>query len=118
MHEQLYNRRPAYQNSEIVSLFVNKIKENSDDIKSLAKRYDVEESIIKFMLDKRCHYSYKMLKITSDYLRIPYEELTNILEDDEKINPRANTSEDTGELFGIINYMFNEMIKHKRMSCE
>ena len=118
VHEQLYNRRPAYQNSEIVSLFVNKIKENSDDIKSLAKRYDVEESIIKFMLDKRCHYSYKMLKITSDYLRIPYEELTNILEDDEKINPRANTSEDTGELFGIINYMFNEMIKHKRMSCE
>lgn len=118
VHEQLYNRRPAYQNSEIVSLFIKKIKENNDDIKSLAKRYDVEESIIKFMLDKRCHYSYKMLKIASDYLRIPYEELTNILEDDEKINPRANTSEDTGELFGIINYMFNEMIKHKRMSCE
>ena len=59
-----------------------------------------------------------MLEIASDYLEIPYDELTAILEDDEKISPRANTDEDTGELFGIINYMFNEMIKHKRLSCE
>ena len=97
---------------------IEKINENNEDIKVLAQKYDVEESIIEFMLDKRCRYSYKMLEIASDYLEIPYDELTAILEDDEKISPRANTDEDTGELFGIINYMFNEMIKHKRLSCE
>lgn len=118
VQEQLYNRRPAYQNNEIVSLFSKKINENNEDIKVLAQKYDVEESIIEFMLDKRCRYSYKMLEIASDYLEIPYDELTAILEDDEKISPRANTDEDIGELFGIINYMFNEMIKHKRLSCE
>lgn len=116
MHEQLYNRRSAYQNNEIVNLFVNCMKENEDNIKSIATRYDVDKSIIEFMLDKRCHYSYKMLKIASDYLQIPYAELTAILEDEEKKSPRTNTSEDTRELFGIINYMFNEMIKHQRMS--
>lgn len=118
VQEQLYNRRPVYQNNEIVSLFSKKIIENNEDIKTIAERYNVEKSVIEFMLDKRCRYSYKMLKIASDYLDIPYEDLTGILEDDEKINPRANTSEDTGELFGIINYMFNEMIRHKRLSCE
>lgn len=118
VEEQLYNRRPAYQNNEIVSLFNKKINEKNDNTKTIAERYNVDESLIEFMLDKRCRYSYKMLKIASDYLDIKYEQLTDILEDDEKINPRANTSEDTGELFGIINYMFNEIIKHKRLSCD
>lgn len=118
VEEQLYNRRPAYQNNEIVSLFNKKINEKNDNTKTIAERYNVDEALIEFMLDKRCRYSYKMLKIASDYLDIKYEQLTDILEDDEKINPRANTSEDTGELFGIINYMFNEIIKHKRLSCD
>ena len=45
VQEQLYNRRPAYQNNEIVSLFSKKINENNEDIKVLAQKYDVEESI-------------------------------------------------------------------------
>jgi hypothetical protein len=118
VQEQLYNRRPAYQNNEIVSLFAKRISERNDDIITIAKRYDVEESLIQFMLDKRYRYSYKMLKIASNYLDIPYEELTGILEDEEKVSLRANTSDDTGDLFGIMNYMFNEMIKHERLSCE
>ena len=32
VQEQLYNRRPAYQNNEIVSLFSKKINENNEDI--------------------------------------------------------------------------------------
>lgn len=114
--EELYNRRPAYQNNEISDLFSKKIEMTNDNIKNIARKYDVDESIIKFMCDKRCNYSYKMLKIASDYLHIPYEQLTEILVDDEKVSLRAEKPTDTDELFGIINYMFSEMIRHKRMA--
>ncbi|MEG1870912.1 MAG: hypothetical protein RR192_02820, partial [Peptostreptococcaceae bacterium] len=54
VQEQLYNRRPAYQNNEIVSLFSKKIAENNEEKKSIAEKYNVDESVIEFMLDKRC----------------------------------------------------------------
>lgn len=62
------------------------------------------------MLDKKCRYSYNMLKIASDYLNIPYDELTDILTDEE-----INVSKGNKEFNEIINYIFNEMIKHKRL---
>lgn len=121
MYENIYNERPKYTSNEIVSLFKKKFYESNDNISSVAERYKVNEETINHMMNKKCQYSYKMLKIASDYLDITYDELTDILVDDEKVNLRSNTHEnmrDSEELFNLINYMFNEMIKHKRMSCD
>lgn len=113
MKEKIYNKRPAYLNNEIVKLFNDKIKENNEDIQTIAKRYNVNECIIKYMLDRKCRYSYKMLNIASDYLNIPYDELTSILIDDE-----YKLSKEHKELNKIITYIFDEMIKHKRLSSK
>lgn len=116
MYETLYKQRPAYTNNEIVNLFNEKMKNESILEEELANRYDTEVDTIKYMRSTKCRYSYPMLKIASDFLEINYEDLTSILVDDEDFSPRADTEEETGEFFGFLNYIFNEMIRQERLS--
>ena len=116
MYASLYNQRPAYTNNEIVNLFNSKIKmENlSEDL--LAEKYNTTINTIHQMRNKKCRYSYQMLKIASNFLNIPYKELTAILIDDGNFSLRADTENDTEEFFGFVNYLFNEIIKQERLS--
>ena len=117
MSNEFSSRRPAYTNSEIVSMFNKKFSENADSYTDLAKRYDTEEKTIKLMSDITCRYNYEMLKIASDYLEISYKDLVAIIEDDENnYSLRANSTEAAKELNEILNYLFNEMINQERIA--
>ncbi|MDK0764048.1 hypothetical protein ACSXAB_08690 [Clostridium perfringens] len=117
MSNEFSSRRPAYTNSEIVSMFNKKFSENADSYTDLAKRYEVEEKTIKLMSDITCRYNYEMLKIASDYLEISYKDLVAIIEDDENnYSLRANSTEAAKELNEILNYLFNEMINQERIA--
>jgi hypothetical protein len=113
---QLVNRRPAYTNNEIANLFKSKFLSEGKTFENISKEYMISSQTIQYMLTDKCHYSFEMLKFASKYLEIPYMELTQILEDDNKFSCRTDKDENSDELFNIINFMFNEMIKQERLS--
>ncbi|EJT6560045.1 hypothetical protein P5E85_12055 [Clostridium perfringens] len=111
------SKRPLYTNNEIVSLFNNKKKEANDTTYDLAKRFDVNERTIELMQDRTCQYNFKMLKIASEYLAIPYKSLVSFIEDEEDFcSLRANSTEEAKELNDVLNYIFDEMINQERLA--
>lgn len=116
MYTTLYKQRPAYTNNEIVNLFNEKIEKEQITEEELAEKYNTDIQMIRYMRNKKCRYSYQMLKIAADFLEVSYEDLTSIVIDDEEFSPRADTEEETGEFFGFLDYLFSEMIKQERLS--
>ena len=109
-------KRPAYTNNEIVSMFVNKMERDAKTTEKLAEEYNVNKSVIDFMCDRHCQYNYQMLNIASDFLNIDYDNLVEIVEDDENCSLRADDTEAAIELEETLNYLFNEMINQRRLA--
>lgn len=112
---ELVNKRPAYTNNEIVKELRSKAHVNRHNAAQIAEFCNSDQDTIELMMSGNCKYSFKMLKVASLYLEIPYNELTKVLEDDVNFSCRGCTDEDTNDLFDIINFMFNEMIKQQRL---
>lgn len=111
------SKRPLYTNNEIVSLFNNKKKEANDTTYDLAKRFKIDEKTIELMQDRACQYNFKMLKIASEYLDIPYKSLVSFIEDDgDFCSLRANSTEEVKELNDVLSYIFDEMINQERLA--
>lgn len=113
---ELVNKRPAYTNNEIVLELKKKSQINNHSAVELASFCDIDINTAELMLSGKCKYSFRMLKAASLYLNIPYNELTRVLEDDVNFSCRGCTDDETEDLFDIINFMFNEMIKQQRLA--
>lgn len=117
MSSELTCKRPAYTNNEIVDLFNKKLIATGDSLDKVAQKYGVDIKIIEYMKDRVCEYNYKMLKIVSDYLDIPYNDLVAFVEDDQDLcSLRADNTEAANELNDVLNYLFNEIINQERIA--
>lgn len=114
--QEVINKRAAYLNCEIVNEFSNKMQATNLSKKDIAYKYNLSEDDVEYMLDENNYYDIKMLKVASDFLNIPFSELTSILEDDGHVSCRGNVDDETNELFDIINFLFDDMIKQERMA--
>jgi len=114
--QDVINKRAAYLNCEIVNEFSNKMKTTNLSKKDIANKYNLSKADVEYMLDENNYYDINMLKVASDFLNIPFSELTSILEDDGHVSCRGNVDDETNELFDIINFLFDDMIKQERMA--
>lgn len=115
------NERSAYSNSEIALLLKQRMLERShnvDDLFSIYKiKYELKEKqIIEYMLSGNVNYNLNMIEIASDYLNIPFDELTEILVDDNEISFRHNCDNDCNEFIDLVNYLFSEMIRQEKFN--
>ncbi|MCW8000009.1 hypothetical protein CFK35_19305, partial [Clostridium sp. cpc1] len=59
-----------------------------------------------------------MFEIASDFLKIEFEELTRIIEDNEEVDYRSfgNEDKDAKQFCEIVNILFSEMIENKNLN--
>lgn len=110
------NERPAYTSNEIVATLKATMKKQNHSAVDLANMYSTSRHVVEVMLDENTYYSYEMMEIASDYIKVPFEDLTKVLEDDNHISCRGEVDEETDELFDIINYVFDEIIRQERLA--
>lgn len=118
----MFNKRVAYTDNEIANLMKMKMKENkhnADDLFSLYKdKYSIESiALIQKMLSGTSIYNVKMLDIASEYLNISYDDLTNIIEDNDDASFRKGASDEEAENFiNLVSGLFSEIIRQKKLN--
>ncbi len=111
------NSRPKYTDYEICNLFKKKRKDLDLGISEVAKHYNTDETIISFLDEFKSNLSLEMIEIASDFLSIEFNELTDILVDDDlKISARGALDEGSMVVFDTANNIFNKLIHQIRMS--
>lgn len=116
MYAELANSRPKYTDNEISFYFNQKRLKDNESLEQIANRFNVNVDIIRYLDENEGNLSMDMIEIASKYLDISYDELTEILVDDNEVSCRGNNKEDAQNLISIVNIMFNEMIMQKKLS--
>ena len=116
-----YNKRSAYSNNEIASFFKKKMEENKHSIKDIVKIYkpkysEIDNKTVEYMISGTVFYDLTMLEIASEYLEIPFNDLTNIIEDDIHISYRKSDDPDQKDFVDLVNYLFSEMIRQDKLN--
>lgn len=118
MKEFKASKRPAYTYQEISDLIKEKLEKENQTIKDLQKKYpDISLEKMEDMLNNKKNYSITMLKTASYFLKIPFEELTKVIEDKTPVSFRINQNinEDILLFYELINDLFDEMIIQSKL---
>ncbi|APU61175.1 hypothetical protein [Clostridium botulinum] len=118
-----YNCRPAYNETEISKNIKEKLKRENMSLQKFYEEYSSKyksfnKEILDMMLSGKTYYNTLMFEIASDFLKIEFEELTRIIEDNEEVDYRSfgNEDKDTKQFCEIVNILFSEMIENKNLN--
>lgn len=113
-----YNSREKYNDFEISNMINKKLidlKMTDEDFYQYYKdKYEeTTREIIKNILDGESYFNLLMLEIASDFLKIDYDDLVEMLEDDNQIDFRCGDTdeEDKCAFCELASMIFSEMIE-------
>lgn len=120
MSNIIINKREAYTEKELASLIKKKMKYDCMTKKQLYQKYRkyfFSEKEIDLVLEGTTYFNYDIYKFIEEFLNIPFDELTKVVSDDELVSARGEL-EDEQEFINMLNYLFDEMIKLRRLNSE
>ena len=123
MEANWYNQRAKYSDSEIALMIKNKLDSDKITKEEFLEKYsekysDLTIDTINLMIDDNVFFNIDMLEIAADFLKIDFEELTDVIEDPDTIDYRSDGNEEVKEFEKIVNILFSEMINNIKIRGE
>lgn len=117
MNISIINKRKAYTNNELINMVKVKMTEQGLNEINLYEKYCdffMDRTELDRMLKGETYFNYNIYEFLENYLDIPINELTRIIEDDSsEVSARGNIDVD---FLKMLNYLFDQMIKHRNFN--